>query len=258
MTKLHLFNYAAIVFASVMSGCSSVPPFDVPYDKAGAPTVYSVISRIECELRDLVRDDGDVFPKYPHRDFLMDNDYDVEAALSLEVNDTGGLAPTLSYIEPFKTPMTSFALGTTATLSESRDQNFTENLKYSVRNIYDEWKSAQAIIGYSSFHYDCPTADTNLSGDLGLRSFVDLAALSPGLLEDQAGGGAQASGGAQAKGAATGSQPKDAAKGNQAPSVPNGVFGGSITFLITKGVSAAGPTWTLTRFKGNCSRPCAR
>jgi hypothetical protein len=29
-----------------------------------------------------------------------------------------------------------------------------------------------------------------------------------------------------------------------------GAFGGAVKFVVTKGVSAAGPTWTLTHFKG--------
>ena len=31
---------------------------------------------------------------------------------------------------------------------------------------------------------------------------------------------------------------------------PNSVFGGSVQFLVTKSVSALGPTWSLVHFKG--------
>lgn len=67
----------------------------------------------------MVRDDtGDVASF--HRKFLLDGDYDAEVALTLEVNDTGGLAPSLSYMNPL-TATTSFMFSGTGTLSKSRD-----------------------------------------------------------------------------------------------------------------------------------------
>jgi hypothetical protein len=146
-----------------------------------------------------------------HRLFLLNGDYDVEVALSLEVNETGGLAPSLTYVNPLA-GATSFMFGGTATLSEARDHNFTENIQLSVRNIYTEWKNNKNA-------HDCPAGDTNLSGDLGIREYVAMAALTPDLDAKQTISG-------------------------------KGVFGGSMQFLVTKGVSALGPTWSLVHFKG--------
>jgi hypothetical protein len=102
--------------------------------------------------------------------------------------------------------------GANATLSESRDHNFTENIQLSARTIFIEWKTNRNP-------HNCPMADTNLSGNLGISELVAMAAQTQRL--DQT--------------------PNPAGKG---------VFGGSIQFLVTKNLSALGPTWTLVHFKG--------
>jgi hypothetical protein len=201
---------ALILSASLCAGCG-IPHYDVPTDTAGQPTVATIVARIQCELRDMVRDDRPTDPATFHRLFLLNGDYDVEIALSLEVNDTGGLAPTLSYMNPF-TSSTSFMFGGTGTLSESRDHNFTENIQLSLRQIFLEWKTG-------ANPHDCPNPDTNLSGALGLSDFVAMASLTQGLDQTQKLSG-------------------------------KGVFGGTIQFIVTKSLSALGPTWTLLHFKG--------
>jgi hypothetical protein len=188
-----------------------VPQYDIPYSSVGQPTVRTIVSRIQCELRDLVRDDRPDDPTTWHRRFLLTRDYQVEAALSLEVNNTGGLAPSLSYMHPL-TAATSFAFGGGATLSESRDHNFTENLQFSLRNIYTDWKTG-------ADPHDCPSPDTELAGTLGIVDFVAMAEGSEGLDES-------------------------------ITLTAKGVFGGYMQFLITKNINAFGPTWTLTNFKG--------
>jgi hypothetical protein len=192
------------------SGCA-VPRYDVPFDSAGQPTVETIVDRIQCEIRDMVRDDTPNDVTSFHRLFLLDGDYDAQISLSLEVNDTGGLSPSLAYLNPI-TGATSFMFGANATFSESRDHNFTENIQLSVRTIYIDWKTNRNP-------HNCPTSDTNLSGDLGIRDFVAMAAQTRNL-----------------------DQSKNSAG--------KGVFGGSIQFLVTKNLSAVGPTWSLIHFKG--------
>jgi hypothetical protein len=191
-----------------MCGGCAVPRYDVPYDTGGQPTVKSIVDRIQCEIRDMVRNDRPDDPTTYNRLFLLNGDYDVQVSMSLEVNDTGGLSPSLTYMTPLSA-VNSFMFGASGTFSESRDHNFTENVQLSVRNIYDDWRSGNDL-------HDCPAADTNLSGTLGIRDFVAMAASSEGL---------------------------DQTKG-QSP------FGGTITFVVTKNVTAAGPTWTLVNFTG--------
>jgi hypothetical protein len=200
---------AAFSAASTFGGCA-VPHFDVPTSN-GDPTVQTIVYRIECEFRDIVRDDRPDDPTTFHGRFLLDNDYDVEVSLSLEVNDTGGFSPMLTYMNTLS-PLTSVMANINGTLSESRDHNFTENLQFSIRKIYADWKTGFNL-------HDCPAPDTNLSGTLGLKDFVTMADLTPNLDQKQTLSG-------------------------------KGVFGGSIQFLVTKNLSAIGPTWTLVHFKG--------
>lgn len=207
------------------SGCS-VPIYDVPYTSAGHPTVKTIVQRIQCEIRDLVRTDieNPTDPSRLYGAFLRNGDYDVLIAMSIEVNNTGGLTPSLSYMSPLHVATTSFTFSGNANLSESRDHTFTENLQYSVRQIYLDWYAyllaERAGLDPQSLGltlHDCPAADTNLSGTLGIGDFVAMAAASEGLDTETA---------------------------------PDKIFGGSITFLVTKNVNAVGPTWSLIHFKG--------
>jgi hypothetical protein len=202
---------AALAGCGLLLGCA-VPSFDVPRDNYDQPTVTTIIQRIQCEIRDMVRDDRPDDPASFHRLFLMNGDYDVLVALSLEVNDAGGLAPTVSYVTPL-TAATTWTFGATGTLSESRDHTFTENVEISTRQIYSDWKSGL-------IPHDCPVvANTNLAGELGLKDFVSMATSSPNLDETLQGG------------------------------EKAGVFGGTVQFVVTKSLSATGPSWQLVRFK---------
>ncbi|VIO75771.1 hypothetical protein CI41S_49100 [Bradyrhizobium ivorense] len=205
-----------LLSASISAGCT-VPHFDVPYNQSGQPTVKSIVQRIQCEIRDMVRDDSHD-PVAAHRRFLLNQDMEVLVSMSIEVNDTGGLNPTLAYLNP----LTSFTFSGSGTLSEARDHTFTENLQFSFREIYLDWYTWRLarLAGLNAeelglIPHDCPPADTNLSGTLGINDFVAMAASSEGLTL-----GAEK------------------------------VFGGSIQFLVTKNVSSVGPTWTLVHFKG--------
>jgi hypothetical protein len=210
--------FAAALFALMCSGCT-VPHFDVPVDSAGQPTPATIVERVQCEIRDMVRNGmGDKDVTSFHRLFLLNGDYDVAVSLSLEVDDTGGLAPSLSYMNPISKTV-SFLFGGTAALSEARDHNFTENVQLSVRQIYADWKSERKL-------YNCPEADTNLAGTLGIKDFVAMAAVTDGLV---------------------GAEPPPAGK---PASTATTQFGGSIQFIVTKNLSAFGPTWSLVHFKG--------
>jgi len=204
-----LWSGAALLIMTLCTGCA-VPFFDVPLDEYGQPTVQTIIERIQCEVRDMVRDDRPGDPASFHRKFLLNGDYEIVVALSLEVNDSGGLAPSLSYVTPFATSATfTFAAG--GTLSKSRDHTFSENIQLSTRQIFVDWKNRIKP-------YDCPLANTNLAGTLGIKDIVSMAASTPDLDEDLKGGA-------------------------------KSVFGGSVQFVVTKSVSATGPSWQLVRFK---------
>ena len=129
------------------------------------PTVKTILARVECEMLAMVSDDHPDDPASFHRLFLLNGDYDVAITLRLEVNDTGGLAPSLTYLDPLA--------------GEKRPDahNFTQDLQLSFRYIYTAWKSKRNS-------YACP--DATLSGALGLKDLVANAALVPTLDVKQA------------------------------------------------------------------------
>jgi hypothetical protein len=203
------FSLIAFTVASLAGGCA-IPSYDVPRDPYNQPTARTVVERIQCEIRDMVRNDRPKDPATFDRQFLLNNDYEVVVSLSLEVNHSGGLAPTVSYVTPLLgTTSSTFTAAGSASLAESRDHTFTENIQLSTREIYQDW-----LHGVKA--YDCPEANTNLAGKLGIRDFVALATSSGSLKEDE---------------------------------VNKTVFGGSIQFVVTKSLSATGPTFQLVRFK---------
>jgi hypothetical protein len=199
----------SIAAAFSLAACA-VPQFDVPYTARG-PDASSIVRRIQCEMKEMVVADKDN-PASFNRDFLLNNDYDVAIALSLDVTNTGGASPSLSYLNPLATAATSFALSGSGTFSEARESNFTANIQESFREIYLEWKQ-------NNEYFQCPAAQTNLAGDLGIRDFVALAARTLDL-----------------------KQTLTPAEGS--------VFGGLVQFLVTKQVNSFGPTWTLVHFVG--------
>jgi hypothetical protein len=221
-----------ICLAALMAcaGCA-VPKYDVPYTGNGLPTVSSIIRHIKCELTDLVRDpyqEGTGPVKNAFEQSLLNGDYDVQVTLELEVNDIGALTPSVTFMEPISR-LISFSLGGSATLSESRDHHFTDNFQLSMRQLYADGQKPPGEV-----HLHCPKGDStlgrtlgmsdNLARTLGIRDFV-------------------------AMGFQTDRLPPPP---NQQGSVGSGTeaFGGVITFLVTKNVSAVGPTWTTTRWNG--------
>jgi hypothetical protein len=188
---------------TALTGCASiVPSFDIPVDQSGAPTVQSIVRRVTCELAGLLDDN------YGLRGALLISDIQVALQLNLTVNDTGGLAPSFAFPD---IPV-SFGLG--GTLSRSREQNYTEKLYYSLRDLQLEKDLARkAGVDLAV----CAPTDTNLSGNLGLKRTVELAFTSPHLDWTQ--------------------------------KLSDGAFGGYVTFVVTKNVNA-GPTWTLDHFIG--------
>lgn len=196
-----------------VSACASVvPAFDIPRDAVtNEPTVATIVNRVTCELARLVAPDGDYAGE------LVTGQYEVGIQLDLTVNDTGGLAPTFSYMKP------SFNFLGNAKFEQSREQYFSQKLFYSLMDLKDEVEESEKRFRRGEIVRrltDCPTEiDTNLSGDLGLRQAVVLAFNSDYLNVN-------------------------------AKMADKGAFGGSVNFTVTKNITGVGPTWILSRFKG--------
>jgi hypothetical protein len=131
-------------------------------------------------------------------------------------------------MEPI-TRLISFGLGGSAGLSESRDHHFTDNFQLSMRQLY-----ADAQKPPDEVHLHCPTSDGNLGRTLGI---TDNLARTLGIRDFVA------------MGFQTDRLPPPP---DQQGSIASGTeaFGGVITFLVTKNISAFGPTWTTTRWSG--------
>jgi hypothetical protein len=197
---------AAVVSLLILPACSNVSRFDVPQTEHG-PSVASIVNRLRCELGYLARDE------YPHSTALLAGDFVVAVQLNLTVNDDGSLAPSFTYTNGL------FSFNAGARLEASREQNYTQNLIFSIRQMQQE------ILAFAKARlpdpYPCNGAiDTELAGDLGIRSAVDMAFTTP-----NNNFGAKLSG-------------------------TSGAFGGYVTFTITKNLNGVGPTWTLSHFKG--------
>jgi hypothetical protein len=199
----------ALLAGVLCTGCALPLVYDVPLDEFGQPTVKTIVERIQCEIRDMVRDDRPDHPDSFHRLFLLNGDYDVVIALSLEVNDSGGLAPSVSHINQLANAATSLTVNANAALNKARAHTFADNIQLSTRQIFADWKTGLKP-------YDCPEPNTNLAGSLGLKDLVSMAASTPNLYEERK-------------------------EGN--------VFGGSVQFVVTKSITATGPVWQLVNFK---------
>ena len=206
---MRLFRFTALYAALLpifIGGCAAVVPrFDVPTDPAsGTPTVRSIVDEITCEFNEMLAE-----PTF--REFLLLGDIDVALQLTLTVNDSGGLTPSFTYTNGL------FSFNAGATLSQSREQNYTETLYYSMRQLDHDNQLAKAAGKGPICHQN---ADTNLAGNLGLRDAVAIAIQSPNL------------------------------NFTKKLSGTDGEFGGYVNFVLTKNINAVGPTWTLKHFKG--------
>jgi hypothetical protein len=147
----------SIVAASLLGGCGTVvPQFDVPHQPDGLPTVYTIVERVRCEL-------GEVALEAPGANLLVLADVSVAVQLNLDVNDSGGLAPTFTYM---KGP---FSFGAGFTLSQSREQSFNEMLHFTMKEVAAEFPNRETLDSKCKLGYN------NLEGRLGIKESVDLA-----------------------------------------------------------------------------------
>lgn len=209
----HIGYISAIMLSAFCLGaCATVVPEpDLPKDPAtGLPTLETVTQRITCELAQTL------YASDRNYKVLMSNDVDVAMQLSLTVNDTGSLMPSLTYLD---LPTFSFNVG--ANLTKSREQNYFQKLYFSMRELDQEIRYRKQALG-QDLTRNCPQVDTNLAGELGLRKSFELAMTSLDRLQWQ----------------------------DVKLSASDGSFGGYVNFAVTKNFNNVGPTWTLTHFKG--------
>lgn len=206
---------SGLVFLSLSSaiglgGCASVIPF---YDLPldERNGKPTVRSIVERIYCEL----EDISEKSTLEGYLSDA-YDIQAGIeiNLTVTDDGTLSPSFTGMSG----VLSFTSG--IKLEQSRAQNFAEQLFFSMRSIKRGIDTLKKTGDYDEARRRCSmNADTNLSGKLGLKEAFDLAITSGTSLD-------------------------------WTTKAPTGVFGGSITFIVDKEITATGPTWRLVNFSG--------
>jgi hypothetical protein len=137
----------SIAVATALGGCSNIPPLGIE----GPPTIRQIVDEIECEV-------AEAADKYPR---LRREDWAVAVDLTLQVEETAGLTPTVSFIQPFATAGTSFAFGASAALKGERKRIYEELLDLKINQIRNP--RCLARTGYF-----------DLTGNLGIVEAADL------------------------------------------------------------------------------------
>jgi hypothetical protein len=146
MARLRL---QALAFGLTMTvgGCAGIPALDVD----GPPTVDAIVDEIHCEVSEAAR-------RYPR---LKSENWVASIDLSLQVDDSAQLTPTVSFIDPLAAAGTSFTFGASGELKGSRKRIYEELLDLPIHNL----KPSSCLAQGNSY---------NFTGDLGIVDAVDI------------------------------------------------------------------------------------
>ena len=230
MTTLRYHRGAAcFLLTSLISGCAGVPNFygstfnkPAKKDTAGhydsGPKVNDIAKHISCELAASI--------KASNHAAMRDDNYFIKVFLTLEVDDSLDVTPSLGLIDPFTKAMTNVTTTAAGDLGGARQRIFTATYSLESAKLADPaWCTGVDIVSRKTYR---------LNGNLGFDEVVDdgLDITKDGydLTTDPGYAGLHI--------VTTGND-------QSAPS-----FGSTIKFTITRQLSGLGPLWTLTRFKG--------
>jgi hypothetical protein len=210
---------AAAASGSMLLGCSTIPNYGPPSAAkvpGPAPKVSELVTHIQCELVEALKDPNPAF------DRLRQDYYVVYASLTLDVTDSEGLNPSLSFINP----------SLTSSINGQLDGTQHRNINQTFTLLLDKPTEAKAA--------RCKPPDSSgragLAGELGLKQVLaaglrlvsaDDFVLTLPMSKNEDG--------------------KASAPGISTSLIPN--FGATIDFTIVYGLGG-GPTWTLTHFTG--------
>lgn len=112
----------ALSATMIVSSCSTAPEMDeVDGTATHGPTVQNIVDRIQCEVSGAVH----VYSKA-----FKGNHWGVVATLTLQVDDSVGVNPTVSFIEP-----SEFSFGLGAGVTGSRQRIYTQTLTYKTDDL---------------------------------------------------------------------------------------------------------------------------
>lgn len=149
----------------LLPGCMWTPsPYDVPYARDGTtPLVDTIVTEINCELLEMVRDDRDEAHTYLRRNTLLRYDFQASMYLTIDSTASGGIAPVLNFPHPW------FSFTFAPSYKHSRENQIGYNLKFSFVDIYDRWRE-------NPDRFRCPAVpNTDLAGNIGLQDAVSSA-----------------------------------------------------------------------------------
>jgi hypothetical protein len=220
---------AATLLATIgsLTACSLLPSFDQPVLPASnvVPTVEDLVANIQCQIYKAIDDPVNENRVY---DAFTNNRYIAYVNLTADVTNFEGLTPVLNFIHPYVKAATNLtgSIGAQLTGTQHRtiNQTFTIDL--------DRDKINKDQLQACSVHR---TGRFGLSGDLGfleiIRSGINYNTKDDFLFPIP--------------------QVGDAGAGSaklSASLIP--VFSSTIDFTVIYGIGNAGPTFTLTHFKG--------
>jgi hypothetical protein len=198
MKHVHLLTTVMTIL--VLEGCATAP--SIEQVDSNPPTVRDIVSRIQCEVYTAATE---------HRsEFATTSKWAVVANLTLQVDQSGQLSPTLAFIDPLKAAVTSFTFGVGASLNGTSQRIYNETVTIYLDQLLNGSGPSPCTEGF------------RLRGDLKIKETVDAALSSTGDLLKP---------------------PPDGVKASNA-------FGETLQFIIVKNLNGVGPTWALKYFKG--------
>jgi len=257
----------------MLAGCSTTPNFSAidvgNYNDGSQVKIRDVVDHIKCEIYRAAVDNEQ----------LRQGDYYVGALLNLQVNDSGGLAPSVNFIEPFnlvpgaQSATQSLTWALSLQYNSNRFRTYSQSFIFHIKAMFahpdkpqdaDELTANEKIVRCAGAKQEAggqglSINGINLTGDLGLHELVGLGLSSINYAEDQATPGDYV---VFPAGMSTG-YVTSAAAGTPAAATPTfkcpdgqeriecqpPVFGSTEQFAVARGVGG-GPNWTFLRFKG--------
>ncbi|NOJ40889.1 hypothetical protein [Bradyrhizobium australiense] len=150
MSKLFPIGLLA-VSAIALSACAGVPELDI----RSPVTVANIIDRIQCEA----------YRGTLHNPRLRTGRWVGAADLYLQVDDSGGFTPSLTYVAPLAEAGTQWTIGASGTVKRARQRVYNESITFEMANL--NGNSCDKVVS----QYD-------LAGDLGIEETLYIAAHS--------------------------------------------------------------------------------
>jgi len=168
--------WAALFLLASLPGCSTVPSLEETTGGQDSPVFISdVVERVKCELADAFAD------KFANKDYSWLQNWTAKADLTLSVNNSAGLTPSVTTTNYFKNAYNFEAGGTT--FGSKTIGAISQSLTWGAGANYNEQAERAEVISFSLSIKDivshrpiCATQlRRGLTGGLGLKEWVDSA-----------------------------------------------------------------------------------